>query len=596
MKPQIHSPSDLATILEVDSNSSSDDKGKEGWIMSVSKTFCAATAALMAADGEFGEKKMDATLFDILEVAEARHLGNPERMKKIQEYREMIESKGCGDVTMSQLLSHRSGLVQGDGYFSEGSFSRTKLFTETCEYYDPETKSRKTGEIVSFDANKTGKLWSYCNLGFVLAEDLMTLVSDHEEGYEAELETRITRPLELAKTKSIYKSPEAQKTISKAIVIDGVIYDWGVESEKTAETDPLTNTQKGNVALSEGGLCSSVSDLEKFYGELSKLACGMPNRLQPDPEKTKAIHGFYLDSYNDGERSNPDGERSIHYAPHYSLGVIIEAVDDKGNTVPSRGNEDKTKIRFGHIGNQPGNEAAASATMPFSFSIFTQSKGANLPEVEPELRASISQKDVLAKDSLLTIVSCDYIAVMDEYFCSKCDNAADKKFNDKWRQYNQYWEAARTGDYVGKSWQADLISQHRLPKNFSEYHDEICAAYAPAQEALIAYVKENFCDEHGVIDSGKVKSELQTAEDFEKVRMAIRPSLEKAQQDAQNIFARCDAQLLEEKKKYDQNLVKFDSLVEKLGLKKSSQKEASFFERMREDKTQGTSKDGFREL
>mgnify|MGYP000700465578 CR=1 FL=1 len=584
MKPQIHSPSNLATILEVDSNSSSDDKGKEGWIMSVSKTFCAATAALMAADGEFGEKKMDATLLDILEVAEARHLGNPERMKKIQEYREMIKSKGCGDVTMSQLLSHRSGLTQGDKYFNPGNITQIELYSNP--------------DLLAFDSNKQGKVFSYCNSGFTLAEDMMSLVSDSEEGYYRELKDKIVNPLGLTHTKSVYESEESRATAGEIVTVEGVVYDWGVASKETVRTDPLKNTQKGYIALSEGGLCSSVSDLEEFYAELSKLACGMPNRFVSDSTKTQEIHGFYLDAYNAGEhcKSDSDRELSIHCAAHYSLGVIIEAVDESDKIIPSRGNEDKARIRLHHIGNHPGNDAAVSATMPFSFSTFTQSKGAGLAEVEPELRASISQKDVLAKDSLLTIVSCDYIAKMDEYFCSRCDKATDKKYNDEWRAYNQYWEAARTGDYVGKSWQADLISQHRLPKNFSEYHDEICAAYAPAQEALIAYVKENFCDEHGVIDSRKVKSELQTAEDFEKVRMAIRPSLEKAQQDAQNIFARCDAQLLEEKKKYDQNLVKFDSWVEKLGLEKSSQQETSFVERMRSDKTQGASKDGFREL
>ena len=37
--------------------------------MSVSKSFCGATAALMAADGNFGPKKMQASLMEVLDEA-----------------------------------------------------------------------------------------------------------------------------------------------------------------------------------------------------------------------------------------------------------------------------------------------------------------------------------------------------------------------------------------------------------------------------------------------------------------------------------------------------------------------------------------------
>lgn len=575
MKPQLSSPSDLATILEVDSNSSDLDKEKEGWIMSVSKTFCAATAALMAADGKFGEKKMNATLLDILNEAEKRH---PHKIEKIEEYRKLIAQRKFGNITMSQLLSHRSGLTQGDRYFDPNHLSQIEL------YNDP--------ELLAFDSGKQGAVFSYCNSGFTLAEDMMSFASDFEEGYYAELKNRITAPLGLSHTKSVYESEQSRETASEIVKIEGVVYDWGVESKESVRTDPLKNTQKGYIALSEGGLCSSVSDLEKFYAELSKLACGMPNELVLDPKKTQEIHGFYLDAYQAGEHCKSDSARdlSIHCAGHYSLGVIIEAVDENDKVISSRGNEDIARIRFQHIGNHPGNDAAVSATMPFSFSTFTQSRGADLLKVDTQLSASISQKDVLAKDSLLTIVSCDYIAAMDEYFCGKCDKLTDKTYNDEWRAYNQYWEAARTGDYVAKAWQKDLIAQHRLPKNFGEFHDAIRAAYEPAQEALIAYVKENFCDESGVIDSKKVKSKLQTVKDFEKVKEAIMPALEAAKQQTRDIFARCDDKL-----KYDQNLVKFDSWVDKLGLEKSADQDKSFVERMQSE-TKGKSLSGSNEL
>ena len=48
--------------------------------------------------------------------------------------------------------------------------------------------------------------------------------------------------------------------------------------------------------------------------------------------------------------------------------------------------------------------------------------------------------------------------------------------------------------------------------------------------------------------------------------------------------------------KYQQNLTKFDSWVEKLGLEKSDQQEKSFVEKMQNDKTDGKSFGGSHEL
>ena len=527
-------PNKLATILEVNSSSSEADKAKEGWIMSVSKTFCGVTAALMAADGSFGENKMNASLLDVLNEAQRTH---PERSESIEQYRDMILRKGCEQITISQILSHRSGLIQGGGYFAPGNRSRLEIYNDSA--------------LLSFNPSKRGSVFSYCNPAFVLAEDLMGLVTDSDKGYLGELENRVIKPLGLSHTKSIYDSEESKKIAGEIVKIEGVIYDYGVASEKTERRNPLWGTQKGMAALSEGGLCSSVGDLETVYGELSKLACGMPNLLQTDPIKTREIHGFYLDAYQAGESCASDAqyELSMYCAKHYSLGIIIEAVDEKGSVVPSRGNEDRTTIRFQHIGNQPGNDAAVSAAMPFSFAEFSSSRSSELRDVSPTLKASISQKDVFAKDSLLTIVSCDYIAKMDEYFSGKCDKETDKSYNDvdekgvNWRTYNQYWEAARTGDNVARTWQTNLITEGRLPKNFGAFHDEIREAYAPANAALIAYVKEHFCNEDGVIDSDKVKAGLKTAEDFEKVKKAIEPQMLEAQAKVEAIFLRSDQQL-----------------------------------------------------
>ena len=478
-----------------------------------------------------------------------------------------------------------------------GNFSNVELFTESYEYEDPKTKLPKKSAIVTFDPAKRGNVFSYCNLGFVLAEDMMSLVADSEQGYYGELQNRITNPqnsLGLKHTKSIYESDESKKAASEVVKIKGAMYDWGVKSEETVELDPLKTTQKGSIALSEGGLCSSVGDLETFYTELSKLACGIPNLLQTDPAKTREIHGFYLDAYKAGEKCKSDSNRelSVYCANHYSLGVIIEAVDEKGNVIPARGNEGKTQIRFNHLGNQPGNDAAVSATMPFSFAEFTSGTADLKKGASPKLDASISQKDVLAKDSLLTIVNCDYIAEIDKYFSSKCDKKTDKHYNDvddegyNWRTYNQYWEAARTGKPVAQAWQAALTDGDRLPSNFSEFHDEICAAYAPANEALATYFKEHFCNEDGVVDRAKVKEKLKTAADFEAVKkdMGIEPLLQTAREKTQEIFAKSDEQLrletLERQNKIKLSKAVATSFVEAFADKMQPDDERSFVERL----------------
>ena len=62
-------PHSLSTISAIDSTSLQEEKDHERPIMSVSKSFCGATAALMAADGNFGPKKMQASLVEVLDEA-----------------------------------------------------------------------------------------------------------------------------------------------------------------------------------------------------------------------------------------------------------------------------------------------------------------------------------------------------------------------------------------------------------------------------------------------------------------------------------------------------------------------------------------------
>ncbi len=115
-------PHSLSTISAIDSTSLQEEKDHERPIMSVSKSFCGATAALMAADGNFGPKKMQASLVEVLDEAKKsaanryheieedpnetiKNLAKAkkeysQRIEKIEQYEEVITAKKCGDITM----------------------------------------------------------------------------------------------------------------------------------------------------------------------------------------------------------------------------------------------------------------------------------------------------------------------------------------------------------------------------------------------------------------------------------------------------------------------------------------------------------------
>ena len=95
---------------------------------------------------------------------------------------------------------------------------------------------------------------------------------------------------------------------------------------------------------------------------------------------------------------------------------------------------------------------------------------------------------------------------------------------------------------MAQVWQANLIAEGRLPKNFGEFHKEIRAAYAPVEEVLQNHVRENFFT-NGVIDSEKVSSKLQTAENFEEINKILEPHLQEAREKVQEIFVRADQSL-----------------------------------------------------
>lgn len=555
--PNPRYPGDLSTIIEANSQSSPEEKEREGWIMSVSKSFCGATAALMAVEGEFGEKKMRATLLDVLQVARERH---PEREVEIAKYEKVIQDKKCGNVTVAQLLSHRSGLVQQSIYLTG----------------DPQFVGDNPGVIASdsvkFSPEKTGTTFSYSNPTFMLTEDLMSLVSD-SGSYREELDTRIIKPLGLTHT----RPAEDSKVASNVVKIAGVVnYDDAnaAPSKESSSSNPLTHTQSGMIPLSAGGLCSSVADLEKFSTELAKMICGMPNDLTTNPAQ---IHEFYLDAYRSGVGCKADGGSSAaanHYAANYSLGILIEAVDEKGKLVEGhRSNKGNFHIR--HLGDFTGNHSEMHATITgVSLDDFRLGRSAEKSGATVETNSFITQSDVITKHFILTVPGHDYARQMDEYFLGKTNESSKfvaKEDGECWRKYWQHLDLSKSNNENLTAWQNELIAEGKLPKNFADFHKEILAAYAPAHEALHEYLVENFVDkETGLINQTAIAEKFKTAADFEKLRgEVLAPHLASAQGKTQEVFARSEIKLVAEREVQDIMSKATESWVKKVATPKT---------------------------
>jgi CubicO group peptidase (beta-lactamase class C family) len=109
-KPTPKFPHNPAAADRVSSSSTGADRDRQFPIMSISKSFCGAVSALMAIDGKFGDKGLDATLEEVLAMAEAAHPEDHKRLEQISQYRQMLTEKGITDVRLSELLNHTSGI------------------------------------------------------------------------------------------------------------------------------------------------------------------------------------------------------------------------------------------------------------------------------------------------------------------------------------------------------------------------------------------------------------------------------------------------------------------------------------------------------
>ena len=425
-------------------------------IASISKSFCGAVCALMAVDGKFGKKGIDATLQEVLENAKLQH---PERAEKIDEYQEMLERRGFSDVKISELLTHQSGCRDAD-----------YLAPSSCSDLSP----------LEFFSDHLGRggcergQYRYSNVGYTLIEEIVNLASD-KGGYKQELQERVFAKLELTNTGLLEdsldpKSHEAGLHLGQAVFIPGSKESPHSDKIVLTHTEFPANhtTPLGAVHASCGGLYSSVSDLQKFSEELGKMVIGQENSLTDNPE---AVSKLYRQQLSDSR--------------HYSLGVEFE----KG-----------AECVMQHTGLFPGNFASMAVQMPCSFDHLKSDAVIELGADEKLKTNIFMQKfDYTVSSHFTEKAEAIPTAMLKEFVNSRLNKAERERFSDA------------KSDEIEKY----LIENDRLPKDFAKTRKEIFDAFKPAGEKVKAFLREHYLNKDRVIDSAKIAEDFKTTADVD---------------------------------------------------------------------------------
>ena len=439
-------PHNISVIDQVDSSSTGEDRDREFPIMSISKSFCGAVSALMAVDEKFGSNGIDATISEALTAAISNY---PERQERIGQYLQMLEGKGFGDISLSELLTHRSGIIE------------TK--SEPAAY-----KDRPVSEFISEKLSMgTGRgNGAYLNSGFTLMEEIINLTSD--SGYENELKVRIFDKCELTKTGDLHKSEEALARVGQVVLAPGMKIPMKDEVSQVfqeygfAENEPL-----GRVPLSAGGLSSTVSDMEKYSVELVKMIVGQPSALTAglEEEKAQKIKEIYVSSA-DREMGGTAKE-----GDSYSFGVEMHAQKDGTFFVQ-------------HGGNFAANVGMMSVTA-----------SADRREFSPTI--SMNKSDYLTQS--LVNEGSQTAAIVLEYFNSKLSEEEQKQFSTMSAKENFLIQERRLPiEFINSS--ADQPS----------LRDQIFAGFGGFRQEMSNHlISAGYLNEDGVIDGVRVKNDFQ---------------------------------------------------------------------------------------
>lgn len=408
-------------------------------IMSISKSFCGAVCALMAADNVFGEKALNASLAEVLERAKNPAIDNVE---KIENFLEMLRQKNLQDVTIADLLTHKSGIP--DIVLSpERGVDNGDRLSFFADQIPPNEKGRAPQFI-------------YSNTGYEMLEEVINLASN-KGGYLNELRTRILVPLSINQsTGPLVSSPAAMARIGVVHIAPQKEAPFKGKSAEFRQYIPLELHHQKQGALAAGALCSTINDMEIYARELAKMVAGQNSKLTEslDERAQKAIGGFYRQ--NRGEN------------PAYSLGLAI--VDNgRGNCVITKG------------GRFPGNKSDMAITMPFSLDQFMRGEtqmGAN-QELTTLLYMQqrcfeVDQLNDLYQDSLRQLFSA-LDPELEKKFLTK--NEDQKPQNNEWRKsLNQ--------------WRDELISSGKLPESFCQFQEKLCDNFGKATQNIYQYLQD----------------------------------------------------------------------------------------------------------
>ncbi len=478
-------PHNISVIDQVDSSSTGEDRDREFPIMSISKSFCGAVSALMAVDGKFGSNGIDATISEALTAAISNY---PERQERIGQYLQMLEGKGFGDISLSELLTHRSGIIEAK--------------SEPAAY-----KDRPVSEFISEKLSMgTGRgKGAYLNSGFTLMEEIINLTSD--SGYENELKVKIFDKCELTKTGDLHKSEEAMARVGNVIIMPGMKLPMKDEiSQVLQEYNFAENEPLGRVPLSAGGLSSTVNDMEKYSVELAKMIVGKPSALTAglEEEKVQQINKIYdlsADKKMGGTAKEGDS---------YSLGIVIHAEKD-GRFVVEHG----------------GSFAANVGMMSVTAST-------NLQEFSPTIL--MEKSDYLTQ--ILVNEKPQTDAVIQNYFNSKLSEEEQKKFPMMGDKENYLIQEKRLPVEFIDSFSGQPSLRDQVLEGFKE----------SSKEMSQHLIEGGYFNEGGVIDGEMVKNNFQNLQQAsEKIAASGREHAEKVLAKSEDLLSSAKVENLAKK-------------------------------------------------
>ena len=468
-KPTPKFPHNLAVVDRADSSSTGIDRDRQFPIMSVSKSFCGAVSALMAVDGKFGDNGLGATLGEVLDVAEKSHL---DRSEQISVYRRMLTKKEIADVRLSELLNHTSGIA------IHGHEDRVAYAGKPVSKLVEERFSKGTDRGTH----------RYSNHGYTLMEEMINLTSK-SGSYEQELQTRVFDKCDMTYTGDLNKSREALKRVGqvvlKAGMVDPLICPPGkvatpeMRVASSCEFDPVKENLLGRVALSNGGLSSTMTDMEKYSVELAKMVTGQPSLLTDSLAQTsQQISRLYTEH--------------THAGSHYSLGILTDK-NGKGETI------------LEHSGMFPANDS--------NMRIVVSPDGSSItPQIFME------QKDWLAQSILNREVEIPAQILRDYY-------------NSKLTEEERLQHASSTPKVI----RTFLTEQGRLPENFkTEIVDPIETAF---RGSMRGFLTKNYLTPEGVVDSVRLVNNFETNGDIDR---AVEPYFIQGKEEARKFLEKSE--------------------------------------------------------